>query len=780
MQSALITVQLPGFHPANCLEHGWNVPFGPTGYYRYTGKKAGITPEITNTGLQKTGNYGIGRPVIRLHRNLLGGKLSYICVILFKYGYESRALKLRKLTIECNGDGQRLSACVSAFLRESDFSVKENERHADQKGSHLMAKSNKRRLLKLLASPRPDSVEVDVLGEKPPVSINLAICPSRAIRLCFHASVLIATGLLALAMHIAMNLARCGDRGGTRWAAIGVFIAWSIMFLILTNAPRVLGVGRFVGKLNDHLSVWTESPPKIHGCYPDSADILMALALVTVILLFTMFASEIATILFFGGILLLSGLLGLIVLKFYQMGRFFSGLVGLSMGLLVTIYSTLPYGATVLVGRGAAAGLTKYLPAGWLEGCAYATHMGLHDAMTMFQEAKASGWHILGMVIVYAGVPLALIALGTVLFRHSPVEFIKSIEKIRMMLVTPDENRGMQMRLNMIAQIGVWVALAPLNLIGIYLAFSAFELAAIGHNTVFPSYTVRVLFENAVILTGVHWGNYISCQSAITTTRALLLAYSIPVVCLFGLAIGGTSARVFNVGRASPVPSDLPEHVATVLVRIAEYGRIRTPCIRIIETKGIGASIRVPIMPFSRAQLTLSKGSFDALTEMEMGCLIAHEIGHLKQARAWYIRLLNIISRMSLMGNGWLLGGVDFLRGEAEADAFALSWSEEGAGNGGYAALLSLLRKLKQQEMAIALNLLDRCQDEEPRAITVPWLREDIRRHLADYGKYPLWKRFRTAVCVYYQVYLGDAILLYLHPRLDDRIVAIENSKQAC
>lgn len=683
-------------------------------------------------------------------------------------------------TIECRGNASRIATCVTSFLQESEFSVTNGNQGDVGPNRRLRAEGIRKTLWELFKSPRPESIDVVVQPEPSTVIIKLGLTTSSILRWLVHGITLCSIGFLALTFVIIKSRILSGDRIGAIWAMMALIVVWGLMFFMLTRSRKLLGVGMLINDLRHRLEIWSGTPVKVKGGTPSPVDTLLPVGVAVLAIVFVGSSSISGWLLFFIACAPLFGLLFLICLKYDHLSRFFIGLVSLQVGVFVAAYSNLPYFAAAFTRSAVTANLARQLPSCWVNDLVATGIVGGAFSKTT-GAGSLVGLQMPVLIFIYAIVPISLFALASVLFRFSPAEFVKEVDLLRNKMVNLTENRSVEMRLSAIPQIVVWALLAPLNLFGVYQVMSSVELAIIGHTVMFPSSVAHVLFNNVILLIGSIWGNHISVHDAVVIVRLGLLLYGIPIVVLVGMVVAKTGWRVIEMVRDNCMTTAavVPPHVMTLLGSIAEYAKVRTPLIRTIMSAGIGASIRVPISPFGRARVALSTASVEILDELELGCLMAHEVGHLRQRRSRYFRMLAVISQLTFFGNGWFLGGMNSFLGEIESDAFALSWAKyHTSPDRGRIGMLSLLRKLRQQEMDIALSMLGNTQGDDHLSVDAPWLPVSVRRRLGSYESATVFGRIRTAIAIYYQVYLGDTTLLYLHPSLVQRIAFIESGKE--
>jgi len=689
-------------------------------------------------------------------------------------------MALRMCTIRCRGDAGRMTDCVSAFLQERGYSVADHKGEAGSSARRLIAEVNIVPLRELVKSPRPARVDAVITNEPEGVRINLGLTPSLALRSLFHGMVLCSLGLTVLVMCAVSAKMACGDRAGAIRAIWGFLGAWCLMVLSFMKGKRVLGINNFAARLAGRIELWSGYPVKVYGGHLDHPDIMFSITTTVIIimatLLFTADSIGVYTLIPFAVIGLLLGFLHKLSKKDECLGRIFFGYAGLQIGSLVAAYSTTPYWLSLILKSVIMGPLVQHLPQCWINILSIARTSGGGMASNLMTK-EALSVAIFGYATVFIG--LAIMALR--LFRFAPNEFIKDVDRLRNRMVHFNEYYSAGTRLSTIFQFTIWVIIVPLNAFGVYAVLSSCEVVFVGHNVIFPNSFAMALYQNTLVIIGAIWNSHVSVHAAEIILRVCLLLYVMPVVCLVSIVLAKVTRTLVKGARESffPTLATMPTHVRMLIKNIAEYAKVKTPRITMTRATELGARIRIPFWAFRRAQIGLTTGSVESLDEMEMGCLLAHELGHLKQRRSRYYGVLTLISRLTLLGNSWLLVGVDFIQGEYEADAFALSWVERYAGRDrGRKAMQSLFKKLMRQEMANAMTSLAGEQNSEQLMAAAPWLPERLRSRLLAYNNTTLFNRAITALGVYYQVYIGDTILLYMHPTLTQRLVMIESENK--
>lgn len=202
---------------------------------------------------------------------------------------------------------------------------------------------------------------------------------------------------------------------------------------------------------------------------------------------------------------------------------------------------------------------------------------------------------------------------------------------------------------------------------------------------------------------------------------------------------------------------------------ICRYAGVKTPVIRVKESRFIHSVTEYLGFPYFRNVLIVTDGAFNALKdkEGELEALLAHEIGHQKK-HTFTRGLLLVLSDYTLFGNGFLALLQNSYKIEREADAFAVEWLE---------------RKLKSREKAVEIfgSLLLRQIMHDHIIQAEPQLSSDtlqfgslkdarVRKELLVlYANASRFKKIWFSLRTLFQMYFGTDIISYFHPPYDLR-----------
>ena len=677
--------------------------------------------------------------------------------------------------IRCQAAPKAVINSISSFLASQGYSISTKEIGRNE--FSLSAAANVMTFRKLLKKPIPRLIDVTVCADSGSTCTKFHFSLFRSLRLYAHVMTTCTLGITLLAF-LSANSCASAKTSFTLWF-IGVFVASCFLALYtIFKSFDLLKITGIVGSIREAIEKNTGSATYLHGRVMGIADIVVPI---------TIFGCLIATIACDAGawclLVVLCLPLILLIAIVYQyaskLTRFFVGMVGFQVGLGFCIYSTIPFWYPI-----------------YIKPIIEVMVFSLSQDMTLPESVRQSlpliRHHIehvpppfivmLFLVLGTLVVAVGIVGLFVLIFKRPPADVVKSVNSQRTRLGrASDVVSSTEKTFTAWFQTIAWMVLAPVNIVGAYLALSTLEGVLLGHHWIFPGAIADGFRECMMVVFTFIFHKGTSLWLATILSQGVVIIYCAPIVCLIILVLVKTTRRIvadvilFKDNRLNS--RDVPADVLSCVRDISNYAGIQTPYIRIMPSVGLYASATVLIIPFRRTVLTVSSGSMKLLGPMELACLLAHEISHTKQKRSRQFQILNLLSQLSFFGNGWLLGGFDWFAAEYEADAFALAWSKKMLGDEkGRAVMTNLFSQLQQQEVIQALSLLNSGQDAGFLSVEAAWLPDRIRREVSLYSKIGLWRRVRARAAVYYLMFFGDTILTYCHPSIDQRMARVAAS----
>jgi len=662
---------------------------------------------------------------------------------------------------------------ISAFLTSNGYKISRSD--IQEAGGSITACAKERSFKDLLEKPVPQLVEVVLKQEDNDAVILLHLKPFGHLRLYAMSLTLLMVGVSSAVFKIGCDFAEA------RNVTAGVWCIWAFIASVLLTLAAcyrtfdLLKVGTILTGIRSGIEKRTGHATYIQGGLPGFQYVVMPILVLMAALGIIAWDPDFWIMAVLSTPLL--ALMGIVYSKTGRMTRFFLGSLSFFVGITFCIYSTMPAWSAFFLRP-----LVKE-QVGWC----LRQDMSLPAAI---RDSFPHSWqpHQLftsrSLVALMVSAVLFIIVLGvgglvvkTLGYRGSSApQLVKDIEDLRARLSrSTDDVSKEAMSFSFKFQSIVWILFAPLNLFGMYLGLSSWELALFGTHRIFPMSLIDQGKVGLDLLAAFFGNTHPGAMWVPWFTRSMLLLYGAPMVLLLGLVTVHTGRRCWNRVRvareARRFAGTMPEKLVAMARNIAEWGHVRVPRVRVTETNGIGASTMVSRLPWGRNVLTVTKDSLERLEEGELSGLLAHEIGHMKQRRSYVYELLSLISRWTFFGNGWLLGGFDWFEAEYEADAFALAWSQrENGKEEGRIVLIGMLKRLQQQEIAEAVGCVYDAEGDKLTAAGHSWLPRKVTRALASYAQMTMWRRMMTVLAIQYHLFLGDCILEYCHPDLSQRI----------
>ena len=184
------------------------------------------------------------------------------------------------------------------------------------------------------------------------------------------------------------------------------------------------------------------------------------------------------------------------------------------------------------------------------------------------------------------------------------------------------------------------------------------------------------------------------------------------------------------------------------------------PPIAVIPSRAFYASTKIVGFPGFKTYIVISERCLE-LKDEELEGILAHELFHIKHhAVIWY--LLNLLSDISLFGNGFLVVLINSYQNELDSDRFVVKWLEENkimASNYIDALRIMTLSSSLYEVKDIGIRI----REFNDKA----GLRTDIN------GK-PLINKVIGKIKILNEFYFGDLVISYIHPSVDERIERIK------
>ena len=307
-----------------------------------------------------------------------------------------------------------------------------------------------------------------------------------------------------------------------------------------------------------------------------------------------------------------------------------------------------------------------------------------------------------------------------------------------------------------------WALLALSNAIGLILASAIvgsvmFDIP----RGLYGGHFIAKLSSN--LTTVVELFFHLDVRLASVVARVILMLWATPyLLIIVGAAF---SKYLFDWhGREAWRPTKLPvNRNLPGLVKICAKLGMPVPEVRVVASPAIRARVTYLLMPWPRGALLISTSALSSLGDAKLEALLAHEMWHLK-SHAVKTALLNLLSRCSLFGNGFLAVVQDSFMLEFEADDFAVRWARyRGFDRNVVGDMLVTLQShnklVKDSEESAALSVLPSYRPGAPKSISIGSL-----------AKATFCQRLTARIILFVDMYFRNRVLSYLHPTLDERI----------
>lgn len=158
-----------------------------------------------------------------------------------------------------------------------------------------------------------------------------------------------------------------------------------------------------------------------------------------------------------------------------------------------------------------------------------------------------------------------------------------------------------------------------------------------------------------------------------------------------------------------------------------------------------------------RQMVAVTEGALDLLDESELRALLAHEIGHLALGHCRTHAVLQLLGRLTFVGDSFV-GALEHSFGyELAADRMAVE--RLGVGS---SALRSCLQKI------CAVSTFGRLPEQLDQGLPV----DGGRFGMPPSGRFTL----RRSLRLWFRFYTADTLLAYWHPTIEDRLRALDSS----
>lgn len=274
-----------------------------------------------------------------------------------------------------------------------------------------------------------------------------------------------------------------------------------------------------------------------------------------------------------------------------------------------------------------------------------------------------------------------------------------------------------------------WFGLVGFSMLTLYHCASGIEWIVFGDVAIFTNAYMDVMAD----IVGV----------------AGVTVYMAPVLTIFGLLVRRVSRQALEVVRGDAVD----DKTKALIERVCGDVGVKSP--RILHLEGISPIVQVGyVFPLGMV-LQISKTATRHLKEDQLTAIVAHEAYHLKM-HSGLIWILDALSTWTLFGSGFLSMVLDTREWEFEADAHAARYLQDrGLDPGILSSALKRIATLEDYNNRLASSSALRA---------VPGLGEYER----DASRSPK-EKLRWV----FAVFLGDLILSYIHPTLEERIERI-------
>ncbi len=206
---------------------------------------------------------------------------------------------------------------------------------------------------------------------------------------------------------------------------------------------------------------------------------------------------------------------------------------------------------------------------------------------------------------------------------------------------------------------------------------------------------------------------------------------------------------IFNFGKKN-------HRAELILHKLCQEHKIAPPLLRIDKAKA-SLPTTIPILPFSRyCVIHLSESLISEITDQQLTLILAHELAHatVHVRKLWFLQL---VSRITFLGAGYLTLLLDYRKMELEADEYAVRIT------GGQQAFLELLEALPKIEIQA----------------TRSWLLQHQNRSGGKFSpKFPGWIMSMGLVQLVkdlYRFHFSYNLWGSIHPSHEERIVSLRS-----
>lgn len=310
----------------------------------------------------------------------------------------------------------------------------------------------------------------------------------------------------------------------------------------------------------------------------------------------------------------------------------------------------------------------------------------------------------------------------------------------------------------------VWITISLTLYIQVYMILSISEFCITGRNIIFISEVASKFCGISTAITGFYLSSFLTSLGAEMFARTLLLLYSVPMLWIIfkviekrirAFAISQEIVRKYSINN-----NDRDARLIKLSGDIADYFCVKKPHIAIVPSKLPTITAKYIGIPYFRSYIILSKGCLNR-NDAELGSLLAHEIYHIKRHTAkWYV--LNLLSDITLFGNGFLTISTNSYAHELEADEQAAKWAKT---RGWVPDLVNALEMVYLASIAAGkknygLGMV--ADNQEPAK-------------QKEHEKDPMFKKLKRNIDLLFDLYFGEEIpLSYIHPPIEERIERIK------
>jgi len=252
---------------------------------------------------------------------------------------------------------------------------------------------------------------------------------------------------------------------------------------------------------------------------------------------------------------------------------------------------------------------------------------------------------------------------------------------------------------------------------------------------------------------------FIKITYAIIFARILLFLYCIPFLWisykLFKKNLLEFIKNMRKIRNCLLNSQKLEFRINDKIKAISNSFNLKTPGIILTKSKLPMISTKYIGIPYFRSYIFISEGCFK-LKGTELEGLLAHEIYHIKSHTIlWHF--LNFFSKYTFFGTGFLSVTLNSYLWELEADYNAALWVYK---NGNIHDFINALRIVSPTKVGNELSIMNTSK-----------ISPKIDKK--GFSRSATIERFFDNIKILIQIYLGDEILSYIHPNLDERIKRI-------